>query len=71
MRRSHSCTEPSSQETRLLRADHVDHQTRAIRLGARPHPVPLDPAIWAVLHRYLGRTRLWCSDGDYGCEVAG
>ncbi len=43
----------SSREVRLLRHDHVDHAQRAIRLGDRPNPVPLDPASWTVLQRCL------------------
>lgn len=43
----------SSREARLLRADDIDHQTQALHLGNRPHPVPLDPASWAVLQRCL------------------
>lgn len=43
----------SSQEVRLLRADDIDHRAQALRLGSRPHPVPLDPASWAVLKRCL------------------
>jgi hypothetical protein len=33
----------SSLEVRGLRVDDVDHGARAVRLGKRPHPVPLDP----------------------------
>jgi site-specific recombinase XerD len=43
----------SSREARLLRCDDVDHADRTIRLGQRPHPVPLDPASWSVLQRCL------------------
>lgn len=43
----------SSQEARLLRTDHVDHQAHAIQLGGRPHRVPLDPTTWDVLQRCL------------------
>lgn len=38
---------------RLLRCDTIDHRERAMRLDGRPHPVPLDPASWAVLTRCL------------------
>jgi integrase len=41
----------SSQEVRLLRLDDIDHTAQAVRLGQRPHPVPLDPASWADLQR--------------------
>jgi integrase len=43
----------SSQEARLLQVGHIDHQAQALRLRNRPHPVPLDPASWAVLQRCL------------------
>lgn len=43
----------SSQEARLLRLDDIDHTRCSARLGERPHPVPLDPATWAVLLRCL------------------
>lgn len=43
----------SSREARLLRADDIDHRAQALQLGNRPHPVPLDPASWAVLQRCL------------------
>jgi hypothetical protein len=43
----------SSQEARLLQVDHIDHQAQTLQLGNRPHPVPLDPASWAVLQRCL------------------
>jgi hypothetical protein len=43
----------SSAEVRLLRVDGIDFASRAVRLGKRPRPVPLDPACWAVLQRCL------------------
>jgi integrase len=43
----------SSREARLLRFGDIDHENRTLRLGARPHPVPLDPASWAILQRCL------------------
>ena len=47
----------SGQELRLLRCDTIDHQEHTIRLDGRPHPVPLDPASWAVLMRCLAHRR--------------
>nr|WTB29703.1 integrase [Streptomyces sp. NBC_00830] len=41
----------SSREVRLLRVDDIDPADRTVRLGKRPHPVPLDPASWSVLQR--------------------
>ena len=32
-----------------LRLNDIDADARSIRLGNRPHPVPLDPASWTVL----------------------
>ena len=43
----------SSLEVRHLRADDIDDAARTVRLGKRPHPVPLDPASWQVLQRCL------------------
>ncbi|GGV70772.1 hypothetical protein GCM10010277_82060 [Streptomyces longisporoflavus] len=43
----------SSREVRLLRVDNIDPTDRTVRLGKRPHPVPLDPASWSVLQRCL------------------
>ncbi len=43
----------SSAELRQLRVDDFDRTQCTIRLGRRPHPVPLDPATAAVLNRCL------------------
>jgi hypothetical protein len=43
----------SSSEVRHLHASGADADARTIRLGKRPHPVPLDPASWQVLQRCL------------------
>jgi integrase len=43
----------SSSEVRHLRVSHVDVGNQTVRLGKRPHPVPLDPASWQVLQRCL------------------
>lgn len=43
----------ASRELRLLRVEDVDAPTRSVRLGQRPHPVPLDPPSWTVLQRCL------------------
>lgn len=43
----------SSAELRGLSVDDVDERRRTIRLGRRPHPVPLDPVTADVLHRAL------------------
>lgn len=44
----------SSQEVRLLRCSDIDTTDRSVRLGRRPHPVPLDPVSWTALQRCLG-----------------
>jgi site-specific recombinase XerD len=43
----------SADELRHVHVDDIDRNARAIRLGARPQPVPLDPNTWAVLRRCL------------------
>ncbi|MEU0691157.1 integrase [Streptomyces uncialis] len=43
----------SSREVKMLQSDALDFRARTARLGARPHPIPLDPASWAVLERCL------------------
>jgi len=43
----------ASREVRLLRVDDIEMATCSIRIGQRPHPVPLDPASWAALQRCL------------------
>lgn len=43
----------SSTEVRLLQIDDIDPANRAVRLGKRPHPVPMDPVTWQVLQRAL------------------
>lgn len=43
----------SSTELRLLRIDDIDQRGRTIRLGRRPHSVPLDPLSHAALQRCL------------------
>jgi site-specific recombinase XerD len=43
----------ANRELRELLVTDVDTVARTIRLGRRPHPVPLDPASWTVLQRCL------------------
>ncbi len=43
----------SSIEVRLLQHDDIDPSDRTVRLGRRPHAVPLDPVSWAVLQGCL------------------
>ena len=42
-----------SQDLRNLEVTDIDATARTIRLGRRPHPVPLDPASWHALQRCL------------------
>lgn len=39
----------SVSELRHLTVDDLDHAARSIRLGRRPHPLPLDPLTWESL----------------------
>ncbi|WP_243983014.1 hypothetical protein [Streptomyces sp. NEAU-YJ-81] len=49
----------SSSEVRMLRIDDIDEAAQTVRLGRRPHPVPLDPASWTVLERCLAHREAW------------
>jgi site-specific recombinase XerD len=42
-----------SRELRHLTITDIDTTARTVRLGRRPHPVPLDPATWHALQRCL------------------
>ncbi|WP_431968700.1 tyrosine-type recombinase/integrase [Actinacidiphila sp. bgisy160] len=55
----------SSSETRLLQIDDVDETTQRLRLGKRPHPVPMDPASWTVLQRCLAHRESWRTDNPH------
>lgn len=55
----------SSSEMRALRIDQVDQQAQTARLGKRPHPVPLDPASWAVVQRCLAHRQAWPTDNPH------
>ncbi|WP_233273687.1 hypothetical protein [Streptomyces broussonetiae] len=43
----------SGSEVCQLQSTEVDRVAQTVRLGRRPHPVPLDPASWSVLRRCL------------------
>ncbi|RNG22241.1 site-specific integrase [Streptomyces botrytidirepellens] len=49
----------SSTEVRLLQITDIDPAAQTVRLGKRPHPVPLDPASWTVLQRCLAHREAW------------
>jgi len=55
----------SSSEVRLLRVDDLDSTSRTVHLGKRPHPVPLDPASWAVLQRCLAHREYQNTDNPH------
>ncbi|MET9671011.1 hypothetical protein ABZY19_37720 [Streptomyces sp. NPDC006475] len=55
----------SSSEVRLLQITEVDHLAHNIRLGKRPHPVPLDPASWTVLQRCLDPRDGWPTENPH------
>jgi site-specific recombinase XerD len=55
----------SSREVRLLCLTDVDPAARTIRLGARPHPVPLDPASWTILQRCLAHRQALRTDNPH------
>ncbi|MFC6987219.1 hypothetical protein [Streptomyces cirratus] len=55
----------SSLEVRLLRITDVDHQAQVVRLGKRPHPIPLDPASWMTLQRCLAHRDGWRTDNPH------
>lgn len=49
----------SSTEVRMLQVTDIDPTAQTVRLGKRPHPVPLDPASWTVLQRCLAHREAW------------
>ncbi|MFJ8637192.1 integrase [Streptomyces sp. NPDC093568] len=55
----------SSREVRLLRVGDIDPGDRTVRLGKRPHPVPLDPASWSVLQRCLAHRESQRTDNPH------
>jgi site-specific recombinase XerC len=55
----------SSREVRLLRLTDLEPAARTTRLGARPHPVPLDPASWTILQRCLAHRQSLRTDNPH------
>ncbi|WP_254408190.1 hypothetical protein [Streptomyces sp. AC495_CC817] len=55
----------SSSEARMLQVNDVDQQAQRVRLGKRPHPVPLDPAPWTVVQRCLAHRAAWRTDNPH------
>ena len=48
----------ASREVRQLAVADIDSSARTVRFGERPHPVPMDPASWAVLQRCLAHRQV-------------
>ncbi|WP_207939085.1 tyrosine-type recombinase/integrase [Actinomadura darangshiensis] len=55
----------SSNEIRHLRIADLDPLDRTIRLGQRPHPVPMDPVSWTVLQRCLTHRQIQRTDNPH------
>jgi len=55
----------SSREVKMLQTADLDPHARTARLGDRPHPVPLDPASWAVLERCLAHREAQRTDNPH------
>ncbi|WP_406468901.1 tyrosine-type recombinase/integrase [Streptomyces sp. NBC_01594] len=61
----------SSSEVRMLQINDIDQQAQTVRLGKRPHPVPLDPASWTVLQRCLAHREAWRTDNPHALVTKG
>ncbi|GAA5166228.1 hypothetical protein GCM10023321_57240 [Pseudonocardia eucalypti] len=55
----------ASWETRTLKITDIDPHAQTVRLGKRPHPVPLDPASWSALQRCLAHRQAWPTDNPH------
>jgi integrase len=55
----------SSSEVRHLQVTDIDPADRTVRLGRRPHPVPLDPASWTILHRCMTHRQTQRTDNPH------
>jgi hypothetical protein len=56
----------SSREVRLpLQVEDIEPSDRTIRLGPRPHPVPLDPSSWQILQRCRTHRQSQRTDNPY------
>nr|WSX22180.1 site-specific integrase [Streptomyces tubercidicus] len=49
----------STSEVRMLQITHIDSVAHTVKLGKRPHPVPLDSASWTVVQRCLSHREAW------------
>ncbi|MFD4761066.1 hypothetical protein ACFWOJ_19920 [Streptomyces sp. NPDC058439] len=61
----------SSSEVRMLQINDIDQRAQTVRLGKRPHPVPLDPASWTVLQRCLAHREAWRTDNPHALVTKG
>ncbi|MGW2254741.1 hypothetical protein ACWCXH_31795 [Kitasatospora sp. NPDC001660] len=55
----------SSAEIRILQVNDIDPAARTVRLGKRPHPIPLDPASWTLLQRCLAHRAAWSTENPH------
>jgi hypothetical protein len=55
----------------MLQVNDVDQQAQTVRLGKRPHPVPLDPASWTVVQRCLAHRAAWRTDNPHAVVTKG
>ncbi|WP_219417418.1 tyrosine-type recombinase/integrase [Pseudonocardia nigra] len=55
----------ASREVRQLAVVDIDSSARTLRLGERPHPVPVDPASWSVLQRALAHRQAQRTDNPH------
>lgn len=55
----------TTQELQQLTDDDIDHASRRVRLGRRPHPTPLDPWTWTALQRCLDHRKTLGSSNSH------
>jgi site-specific recombinase XerD len=55
----------ASREVRQLAVTDIDSSARTVRLGERPHPVPIDPTTWSVLQRCLAHRQAQRTDNPH------
>ena len=55
----------ASREVRQLAVADIDSSDRTVRLGERPHPVPIDPTSWAALQRCLAHRQVQRTDNPH------
>jgi hypothetical protein len=55
----------TTQELKQLTDADIDHASRRVRLGRRPHPTPLDPWTWSALQRCLDHRKTLGSNNSH------